>query len=359
MNLPKRLVDFHKQYRVISHILFWVLLLLVQISSSSYFNSDQVSFKDNLLGDATNLFAQMLASYFIAYVLNPYFFLRQKYIEAFIYFIIGSYIICVVSRMSVIYIEEPFYGRKHNPNETIVEIVTDVSKLIFVYFFRIFSVAFIFMFLKLLKDQLVIQNHTLSLEKEKAETELKMLKAQLNPHFLFNTLNNIYSLALNDSAATASSIARLSEMLDYILYKGNRAFVPVSEEIKLLHNYIELEKLRYGKLLEINFKITVDEDVSMAPLLLLSIVENAFKHGASEQTDISIINIELHSSNTGIYFKIANPCNYVAGNERREKIGLRNLKRQLELIYPDHYTLDIAQNETIFSVTLQINTTEQ
>ena len=359
MNLPKKLVDFHKQYRVISHILFWVLLLLIQISSSSYFNSDKVSFKDNLLGDATNLFAQMLASYFIAYLIVPYFFLRQKYLEAFIYFITGCYIICVVSRISVIYIEEPFYGTQRNPNETIVEIVTDISKLIFVYFFRIFSVAFIFMFLKLLKDQLIIQNHTLTLEKEKAETELKMLKAQLNPHFLFNTLNNIYSLSLGNSAATASSIARLAEMLDYILYKGNQAFVPVTEEIKLLHNYIELEKLRYGNRLEINFKITIDADVPIAPLLLLSIVENAFKHRASEQTTTSIVSIELHSTNKGVYFKVTNPCNYIPGNDEREKIGLRNLKRQLELIYADRYRLEIIQNETIFSVVLQLNTTEK
>jgi hypothetical protein len=359
MNLSEKLICFHQRHRAISHILFWILLLLVQISSSSYFNSDQVPFRNNLMGDCTNLFTQILAAYFLAYYIVPHFFLRQKYLEALVYFIVGSYFICVISRITVIYIEEPFYGRKHNPKETIVEIVTDISKLVFVYFFRIFSVAFIFMFLKLLKDQLTIQKHALFLEKEKAETELKMLKAQLNPHFLFNTLNNIYSLSLDNSPATAGSIARLSEILDYILYKCNQVYVPVSEEIKLLQNYIELEKLRYGNRLQVNFKITVDAHVPIAPLLLLSVVENAFKHGASEQTENSIIEIELYSSHTGIYFKVTNPCNYISDNDGKEKIGLRNLKRQLELIYSDRYILDIVQNETIFSVSLQLNATSK
>src|SRR5882757_7354846 len=103
MNFSERLFVFHKKHRVISHILFWIVLLFVQISSSSYFNADQVPFKNNLMGDGTNLLAQIPAAYFLAYFIIPKFFLKQKYAAAFIYFIIGSYLICVLSRLEVIF----------------------------------------------------------------------------------------------------------------------------------------------------------------------------------------------------------------------------------------------------------------
>jgi hypothetical protein len=355
VSLYEKIINYNKEHRALSHVLFWLLVWLLQLSSSSYYNVDLVPFTNNLIGDGTNLAAQIPAAYFLAYFIVPKFFYKQKYAEAFTYFLIGAYIICVISRIEVVHLEEPFYGKPRNPKETMIEILTDIPKLIYVYFFRIFSAAFIFMFLKLLKDQLVIQKRTLSLEKEKAETELKFLKAQLNPHFLFNTLNNIYSLSLTHSAATSESIGRLSEILDHILYRCNNLFVPLSSEINLLNNYIGLEKLRYDERLKVNFTTSIDHDIDIPPLILLSIVENAFKHGAGEDVGDPVIDIDLKVDDHVFWFKVKNPYMDNDNNKNVEKIGLNNLKHQLDLIYPEKYKLDIDQTGDFFVVLLTID----
>ncbi|WP_200802004.1 sensor histidine kinase [Mucilaginibacter sp. OK098] len=353
MNLSEKLIKFNNEHRVISHFFFWMILLMVQLLSSNYYNlADRIPFSHDLIGDGTNLLAQIPAAYFLAYFIVPRFVYKQKYLAAFIYFMLSAYVICALSRVEVIHFEEPLYGRKHNPKETYIEIFTDLPKLAYVYFSRIFSVAFVFMFLKLLKDQLIIQKRTLSLEKEKAETELKLLKSQLNPHFLFNTLNNIYSLSLSNSPVTSTSIGRLSEILDYILYKCNSLYVPLSGEITLLNNYIGLEKLRYDERLKVNFTCNVKQEIEIAPLILLSIVENAFKHGAGNDIGSPVISIELNANNTSFSFMVSNSFHPKAENP--ESIGLQNLKQQLELIYPQKHKLEITQTDTLFTVTLAI-----
>jgi len=354
MNASERLISFNREHRVASHLLFWLAVLLVQLSSSSYYNSELAPFRNNLIGDGTNLLAQIPAAYFLAYFIVPRFVYQQKYVAAIFYFILGAYTICVLSRIEVIHFEEPLYGRKANPRETYTEIFTNVLKLVYVYFFRIFSVAFIFMFLKLLKDQLVIQKRALLLEKQKAETELRLLKTQLNPHFLFNTLNNIYSLSLTNSPVTSTSIGRLSEILDYILYKCNNLYVPVAGEIALLDNYIGLEKLRYNERLKVNFTHNVTGDIAIAPLILLSIVENAFKHGAGNDAGNPVIDITLEANASMFKFSVSNHFQQITV-ENVGNIGLPNLKQQLELIYPQKYTLDITQRNGLYVVTLSIN----
>jgi len=127
---------------------------------------------------------------------------------------------------------------------------------------------------------------TLQIDKEKIETELNLLKAQLNPHFLFNTLNNIYVLALENSSKTAYSIEKLSEILDYILYRCTDKYSSLKAEVKMLENYIELEKLRYDDRLRVTLKKQIEKDIAIAPLILLSFVENAFKHGAGEDSGL-------------------------------------------------------------------------
>jgi hypothetical protein len=355
MSFFQKIIDYNRNHTVISHLLFWVIVLLLQLSSSSYYNHDQVPFKNNLIGDGTNLLAQIPAAYFLAYFIVPGFIYKQKYASSIIYFFIGSYVICVLSRIEVIYFEEPFYGTPRNPNETLIEILTNLLKLVYVYFFRIFSVAFIFMFLKLLKDQLAIQKHTLSLEKEKAETELKLLKTQLNPHFLFNTLNNIYSLSLSNSKVTSEAIGRLSEILDYILYRCNSLFVPLSGEVVLLNNYIGLEKLRYDERLKVNFTTNINHDIDIPPLVLVSIVENAFKHGAGQDIGNPIINIDMQVSEDIFSFMVSNTFSPTPKNNGAEKIGLPNLKKQLDLIYPKTHTLEVEQTKTLFTVKLRID----
>ena len=349
-------MDFNSRYRLISHLVFWMVLLSLQLSSSSYFNSDQVPFRNNLMGDGTNLLAQMSAAYFLAYFILPRFIYAERYLAAILCFLLSGYFICVLSRLSVVHIEEPWYGKKPNPKETLTEIFTNIPKLIYVYFFRIFSVAFIFMLFKLLKDQLLIQKRALSLEKEKAETELKLLKTQLNPHFLFNTLNNIYSLSICNSPVTSTSVGRLSEILDYLLYRCESPYVPLAGEINLLNNYIGLEKLRYDERLKVDFDCRVSEPVKIAPMILLSILENAFKHGAGNDAGEPVIRIDLQASRETLAFTVVNTVEpggtTIAGN-----IGLSNLTRQLDLLYPKKHALGISQTEKLFTVSLKLSLT--
>ncbi len=354
MNLSERIIAFHQRHRATSHLVFWLLLLLLQVSAANYYNSDSVPFIDKFLAVGTNILAQVPAAYFIAYFIVPRYLYQQKYLGAVLWFCICAYVICLLSRLEVIHVEEPFYGVKPNPKETYAEIFTDLRKLIYVYFFRIFSVAFVFMLLKLFKDQFVVQRRALTLEKQKAEAELKLLKTQLNPHFLFNTLNNIYALALMKSPVTAGAIGRLSEILDYILYRCDTVYVPLPGEIALLNNYIGLEKLRYDERLTVHFNIDADPDVEIAPLILLTIVENAFKHGAGNDIGNPVVNIELKASQTSFDFTVSNPFQpKTITNDA--SIGLPNLKQQLELIYPGKHCLIITPADTLFTVKLTID----
>jgi hypothetical protein len=334
-------------------MVFWLLLLVLQYSSAGYYNPDGARFRDILLAVGTNQVAQMAAAYFLTYSLVPRYIYKQKYPAGLAWFVISAYVICVLSRLEVVHVEEPFYGVKPNPKETYQEIFTDLPKLIYVYFFRIYSVAFVFMLLKLLKGQLAAQRHALTLEKQKAEAELKLLKTQLNPHFLFNTLNNIYSLALMNASVTAGAIGRLSEILDYILYRCNNKYVPLSGEIALINNYIGLEKLRYDERLTVNYNCLADEPVEIAPLILLAIVENAFKHGAGDDIGNPEIDITLKTEPGRFVFSVSNTFQPKNG-KNVASIGLPNLKQQLELIYPGKHELIITEMESLFIVNLTI-----
>ena len=347
---------YQKTNRVLSHVLFWVAVLLISVNISKYRDGKDFTYGFALIGNGLYLIPQIIASYLLTYWVVPQFFFRKKYMLALGSFFAGSYLICALARFLVVRVAEPLAGIPPEAFETNREILTDLSKLFYVYFFSIFSLAFVLMFIKLLKDQLDIQKRALTLEKQKAEAELKLLKTQLNPHFLFNTLNNIYSLSLTASPATSPSIARLAEILDHILYRCNTEFVPLSSEIALLNNYIGLEKLRYNERLEVTFDVQTEQNVEIAPLIILNIVENAFKHGAARDSGNPFIKIDLTADKTLFNFRVVNSVSrppYQAG-ENQEKIGLNNLRQQLQLIYGDSYQLEIEQTEIQFAVFLQI-----
>lgn len=294
-----------------------------------------------------------MACYFVAYFIIPRLLRDENYLVVMIYFIVGSYVISAFSRIMVVHVLEPIIREPPFEQESIWEILTDIRTLTVVYFLQNFSLAWIFGFLKLVKDRYLIKQRTLVLEKEKAEAELHALKAQLNPHFLFNTLNNIYSLSLVNSPVTSKSIAGLSEILDHVLYRCKEDLVPVSTEITLLKNYVDLEKLRYDERLVVNFKHAIDEDLPIAPLILLSVVENAFKHGAGEDIGTPIIDIELRLSNGNFCFIVSN--SFVPTDETAtDGIGLANIRKQLALIYPNNHKFKTYISESTFVTLLSI-----
>lgn len=196
------------------------------------------------------------------------------------------------------------------------------------------------------------------LEKEKITTELKFLKAQLNPHFLFNTLNNLYSFVVNGSPKAPDMILRLSGILDYVLYRSQQKEVALREEVATIEHFIALEKIRYGDRLEVSFAKEGSMLAPISPLLLLSSVENAFKHGASGDIDNPKIKIELLEKNNSIHFSVWNTKSKYQGelnDAYKEGIGLSNIKRQLNLIYPERHQLIIEDRTNVFTVSLIIN----
>jgi len=208
--------------------------------------------------------------------------------------------------------------------------------------------------IKFIRDQLASKEREKVQMKERYEAELKFLRNQTNPHFLLNTLNNIYALARKKSDNTAEVVMRLSEMLRFMLYESDGKFILLSDEIKLVENYLELEMIRYNNRLSLSFNKQVDDECyKITPLLLLPFVENAFKHGISETRFESFIYIDLSVKSGQLTFSVENTKDYSQENNKKN-IGLINAKRQLELLYKD-YVLDVKENGDTFTVSLSIN----
>ena len=190
---------------------------------------------------------------------------------------------------------------------------------------------------------------------EKQEAELNFLRSQTNPHFLFNTLNNIYSLARDKSDLAAESILRLSKILRFILYEAGGEYISIEQELKIISDYITLEKLRYDESLVINFNHDI-EDMKQAlpPLLLMPLVENAFKHGVSETRENPFIDIHLSVKGEQLYFIVKNSSEQPTDLVIKENIGLSNLRRQLELLYKD-FSLNVQQSGAEFVSEQKIN----
>jgi LytS/YehU family sensor histidine kinase len=191
---------------------------------------------------------------------------------------------------------------------------------------------------------------------EKQQAELNYLKSQTNPHFLFNTLNNIYSLARDKSDLAPESILRLSKILRFMLYETGGDYIAIEQELKILSDYIALEKLRYDDSLRINFNHDI-EDMKQAlpPLLLIPLVENAFKHGVSETRNRPFVDIHLSVNKRQLNFIVKNSTEKSFEEPGvKENIGLSNLRRQLELLYKD-FNLSVQQGESFFTATLKIN----
>jgi len=191
---------------------------------------------------------------------------------------------------------------------------------------------------------------------EKQEAELNYLKSQTNPHFLFNTLNNIYSLARDKSDLAPESILRLSKILRFMLYETGGEYISIEKELKIISDYIALEKLRYDESLNINFNYDIEDmKQSIPPLLLIPLVENAFKHGASETRAQPFVDIHLSIKQRQLSLFVVNSTDGFPGEEKvKENIGLSNLRRQLELLFTD-FNLSVQQGESIFTATLKIN----
>jgi len=218
------------------------------------------------------------------------------------------------------------------------------------------------MSIKLGKNWIQTKRRQQVLEKEKLETELKFLKYQFNPHFLFNTINSIFFLIHKNPDMASASLAKFSELLRYQLYECNDIQIPLSKELAYLENFIELEKLRRNDDIEVDFQAEqpYNSHLGIAPFILMTFVENAFKHVSTDSDQTNRIHIALELNEQQLYFEIANSTTAAAHKDvvNYGGIGLPNVQRRLDLIYPGQYRLDIQHDHHRFAVKLQLQLSE-
>lgn len=217
--------------------------------------------------------------------------------------------------------------------------------------------AFIIIIMSLpiiISNEWFYQNSQISnLEKEKSNAELTLLKNQINPHFFFNTLNNLYALSITKDKQTPEVILQLSELMRYVIYRGKEELVPLKDEIKYIEDYIQLQKIRLHNTLDYQFDKSVDNpNIMVPPLLFITFVENSFKHGIESAETSSLLYIELRSTEDQLYFSCTNsfePC-----EDFDSGIGLDNFKRRMELRYPNQHQIEIKETEHTFKASLQL-----
>jgi len=356
LNIPKSYLSstYYKKYRIIWHLLFWLFYLLV-FSVSYTIHYDKLSVFDVMLRFSITLPVDIFASYFTAYFLLPFFLLKGKYVKFIVFFLLSAFLFVMLQRAFLYFITVPIFTPEW------VEKMKFFDFDFIFSFFNIYAIVGIFTSMRLFKFWFKNQQATHNLKEEKLEAELKFLKSQIHPHFLFNTLNNLYALTLDKSDQAPEVVIKLSNLLDYMLYEANDPKVSLKKEIILIQNFLDLESIRYGESLEIKFDIIGNTaGYYIAPMLMLPFIENSFKHGLSKQTEKPWLNIQLNCERGLLHFNVRNSQGKNKSNKKEsytEGIGLANVKRRLDLIYSKNYKLNIYDEIDFFEIDLFINLT--
>jgi two-component system, LytTR family, sensor kinase len=343
----KKLIFF--RYRVLWHILFWVMCYLFYAVTYGAYND---KYCGEFIANLYLLPIRIAGTYVLIYYLIPCFLLKRKYVAFSILAILHVCLYGIIIAYAIhifIYCPTCIYW-KENPFGIRLILESIASN---------YEIPAVAATIVIFKNLYLHQQQNQALEKEKLEAELKFLKSQINPHFLFNTLNNLYALTLKKSDKAPDVVIKLSEMLDYMLYNSNEKEVKLTEEIKLIENYLELEKIRYGDRLKQNIEIKgSDGGKYIAPLIILPFIENSFKHGVSSAIHNPFVDISLQISDKCLELSVKNSFNEQTVKENySEGIGLKNVIRRLELLYPNRHELKIVKQNNTFEVYLCINWT--
>jgi hypothetical protein len=347
MNRVEALLDRILSQRWVLHTIFWLSIIVVYVfflgkQSENYFQTFVLVL---LLIPVV-----MATSYFLNYRLIPNYLMKERYVKFIVYFIytiLGSLFI----EMFIIILLFISLADSHIKN------MNPASTDIFFLLAALLMVVFLAGAIRLLGYWRKSRDNYQALMKEKVETELRFLKSQLNPHFLFNTLNNLYYLSTQKSDKTPKAILALSEILDYVLHSGKTSVVSLQKEMEQMNNYIHLELLRYED--KVNVSITTEGDIShwsLPPMTLLTLLENAFKHGVMPMVDQAWITISIVSTPTSLDLLISNSCmtEVIPGRG----IGLQNLKNQWQLLYGEQFAMTMqSELPNRFDVKLQLTKT--
>jgi len=339
------------RYRFLLHALVWVLYLFTYAFIYSLFY-ESASLGKALFQFSVTAWIDVSAAYLLVYFLIPKFLLKKKYFHFLISFLVSAIIFMMLQRLMLLLVTYTFIYPEYAGNFSFF-------KFNYLYtFFNIFAMAAILASVKLFEYWYVNQMKNQVLQKQKLESELKFLKSQIHPHFLFNTLNNLYALTLDKSEEAPEVVVKLSDLLSYMLYECNAPRVPLEKELDLLQDYMALEKIRYRNELKVDFDVQGRTSGKLiAPLLLIPFVENGFKHGLSKQIKNPWINITMEVEDYLLHFKVENskPDNdSIDETGYTEGIGLRNVRQRLDLIYGDDYTLEVNNSKEVFSISLMV-----
>jgi sensor histidine kinase YesM len=333
-----------KIQQVLLHLLFWVIIVTYFAWGFGF----GVNYKDSFLNASFYLPGFILIVYSLVYFLIPRYLINKKYIQ----FFGGLLLVIAVCSAYTLFIQLRIAANEAFPG---YNMMTGRNILPFIH------IAGIAISINLLNYWYQQKQKTTEAQKERMAAELDLLKSQIHPHFLFNTLNNLYSYTIENSDKAPQIILKLSNLLRFMIYESNVAYIPLDKEISLLQQYVELEQLRYSDRLDISFTINGDlNDKQIAPLLLLPFLENAFKHGISHQIDQCWISFDLRLSGSFLYFKLINSKDKDETSAFTEAsgLGLQNVKRRLELLYPGKYKLETLEQEEMFIVNLELQVEE-
>jgi sensor histidine kinase YesM len=350
--------------RIKRHLVFWLIwgtyFAFLHAASpvlgpeSSYFQNLPFTLTESIL----LLIPQMVITYLTLYFILPFYTERSKIIAVIFLvmaWVISSYLTMVMLQqinpaiLNWILPEKYLRNTQRPPEVSLYMGIIIAGKGAFT------STAFA-LFLKFTKQWYLKEQRNIQLQKQNTDAQLQLLTAQVHPHFLFNTLNNIYSQAQNESPKSSKMIMGLSELLRYILYEGRKPLVALDKELQMILEYIHLEKIRYGNKLDLHYLMTDQtKDVYIAPLLLLPFIENCFKHGASNMLQNPWINLTIEIKDTMLVMKLMN--GKTNGNNidlPKQGIGIANVRQRLELLYKGKHELQIREEEDVFIVDLKI-----
>ena len=337
-----------KSKMMLQHGIFWLVVYVSYTFMLSFYGK----VTDYMIVNAINLPIFMMAYYGLRYFQLPKLYNKGKWVLFVVSLGVSSLIFFCLYNIAWEFILKDLF--KRDSSNPFLNLSSFLVKTI-----RYYSPAMLLLTWESHQQVRLEKRRTQQLEKEKLANELKFLKAQINPHFLFNTLNNLYSYVVTESPKAPDMILRLSGILDYVFNKSQKEYVQLSEEVDTIQNFLGLEQIRYGDRLEVKFETTGNTYLEISPLILLSIVENAFKHGASGDIESPKIYIKINGAGHAIHCNVWNTKSKYNGelNDAYKKgIGLSNIQRQLNLVYPDQHELIIEDKDNSFNISLTINT---
>jgi two-component system, LytTR family, sensor kinase len=345
-NFFKELVSVINRYKIY-HILFWI----VYIAFWSFLLRSGISWKRDVINAAIFIFFHMLVSYFNNYYLIEWFLFRKKYIAYLIsLFLSINLVIFPLSVATFLYI--PLI-------EDSAQSIWSINFFVYNFLFILFTVL-LSSSIKLFRNWYIKEQANKVLEKLNVESELKFLKAQINPHFLFNNLNNLYALTLKNSEMAPDVVLKLSNILRYGLYDSQKQKVSIDEDLQFVKDYIELEKLRLGDKTTITLETKGDlKGIQIEPFLFINFIENTFKHGANPTLGNSYIkiNYQIQPHNQILVFRVENSKPLKLNNLNPSNvggIGLKNVITRLNILYPNKHEINIADEIDKYIVTLKI-----